>query len=190
MKKLILVAAVAVLAGSFGLAMTASADDVAPPETDDVFEMLPPQEDVADDPATPPQFRRHDWLMAELGITDEQNAKLEQLRTEHWKTRIELQAKLKIAGLELAELMKTKGNDDAVLQKNGEISALRNQSADMMVRHQLDRRAVFTDEQWQKVVKLQRAVGHMKMRRGDHRFDRRHSTGRSFRGRADFGRRF
>ncbi|HUX07484.1 MAG TPA: hypothetical protein VMX35_09245 [Acidobacteriota bacterium] len=189
MKKMILVAAAAVLAGSFGLAMSVSVDDVTPPEPEKALEVLPPQEDTAAEPAPPTRFWRHDWLKTELGLTDEQSAKLEQMRSEHWKAQIELKAKLQVAGIELAELMKTKGNDDAVLQKAAEISALRNQTAEMMVRNQLDRRAVFTDEQWEKVSKLQSAVGYMKMRHGDRRFDGRHGRGMDFHGRSDFGRR-
>jgi len=98
-----------------------------------------------------------DKIKAELGLTETQTAQLETLRSENLKARIELGAKLKIAALELAELMKTQGNDDAVLQKAAEISA---------------------------VSELKRMGNFMKYHRGGHGFSKgRIGKGGSFRGR-------
>ena len=118
-----------------------------------------------DDPAVPsPDFQnwrgrmldRYTAFKEELGLTEEQSEQLENLRSEHMKEMIEQQARLKIAYMELAELMKDKGNDAAVLQKHEELAALRNIAAGSSIKHRLAVRAIFTDEQWQKVGKLWR----------------------------------
>ena len=167
MKKVLMLIGAAVLVASAGLAISASAqDDVA--AADEGFFDMPPGPGEAYQDAPPPDGRPFGFVQRikeELGLTDEQVAKLEALRLEHMKARIEIGAKMKVAGLELATLMKEHGNDQAVLQKSSELTALRNQAAEMAVKHQLERRAVFTAEQWDKVGAM-RPLGGMMQGRG------------------------
>jgi len=185
MRNAMLVIGAASLAAILTLAMTAKAQDEEIAEPTGLTQV--PMPDVAeayDDAPAPPQFRMADKIKAELGLTETQTAQLETLRSENLKARIELGAKLKIAAMELAELMKTQGNDDAVLQKAAEISALRNQMADLTIKHKLAVRNVFTAEQWKKVSELKRMGNFMKYHRGGHGFSKgRIGKGGSFRGR-------
>ena len=181
MKNAILVIGAASLAAILTLAMTAKAQDEDPAEFTQV--PMPDVVEAYDDAPAPPQFRMAEKIKAELGLTETQTAQLETLRSENLKARIELGAKLKIAALELAELMKTQGNDDAVLQKAAEISALRSQMADLTIKHKLAVRNVFTAEQWKKVSELKRMGNFIRNRRGGHGFSKgRVGRGGSFRG--------
>lgn len=146
-----------VIFGALTLGWVASAQDDTPLEPAPVAEGEPFLTDGFQDGPGFPGWR-HEMLEKELGLTQEQSDKLEKLRYEHMKASIDLQADLKKAGLEIAELMKTRGNDAAVLAKVKDISALRAKMAEQMVQHQLARRAVFTDEQWSKISDLRGAM--------------------------------
>ena len=102
---------------------------------------------------------------------DDQIQKLEKIRLEEQKDKIELMSKLKIAQLEMCELMKTRGNDDVVLKKSEELKALRNQMAEIMLRNRLAKRAVYTDEQWEKINQLSKLK---KFRHGGRHFQGLH----------------
>jgi Spy/CpxP family protein refolding chaperone len=196
MKKAVILAAMVVITGALGMIFIASADDTKlPPDPETMVDAPPPfyQDEAAPDPEPP--FSRFEWMKEELGLSQEQLDKLESLRLEQWKGQIELGAKVKIASLELAELLKTRGNDDAVLKKSAELTGLRNQMADLMIKHQLARRAIFTDEQWAKVSTFMRGAGYMRMHDGgrgmrpgmrfrqNDRFDRRYPDSRPHFGR-------
>ena len=188
MKKLLLIGA-AVLVASAGFVMNAAAqDDVAAPG-EDFFNMPPEPEGAYQDVPTPDDrpFGFVQQFKEELGLTAEQEAKLEALRFEHMKARIEIGAKMKVAGIELATLMNKYGNDQAVLQKSSELTALRNQISEMMIKHRLECRAVFTAEQWDKISLIQRLGRGM---RGGHGRGMQPGPGMQQRGFSDDSMRF
>ena len=123
-------------------------------------------------------FCRLSALREELELSDEQIEQLQQLSFSHQRRMVELQAQLRIAGMELAELMRERGNDEAVMAKAMEINGLRTEMMQLGVRHQLDRRAVFTDEQWETIRDLRYQRGFMGRRGGFHR--NRPGPGRGF----------
>lgn len=104
-------------------------------------------------------------LQEELGLTADQISKLESLRLEGQKEMIQIKADLQVKHLELSELMKAQGNDDAVKAKSAEIQSIMNKMAAMRTSHQLSHRAVFTAEQWQKVSSL-KGMMYSRMDRG------------------------
>lgn len=131
-------------------------------------------------------------LKEELGLTDEQIAKLQDIRLQGQKEMIQVQADMRLKRLELAELMRVRGNDAAVKAKSAEIQTLLNEMAVMRTSHRLAHRAVFTDAQWLKVSRL-RGTMQGRMGRGNRSFTRggRYSGrgGRDFmRGGRDFMR--
>lgn len=127
-----------------------------------------------DDPLIAPSPDQEIWppmgrgagIAEELNLTKDQIDKLESLKFEGRKEGIELYSKLKIAQLEMAELMKTQGNDEAVINKSHEIANLQSEAMDMRIRHQLAMRAVFTKEQWDKISTLRNMAGRGRHFRG------------------------
>lgn len=161
MKKVLLVVAVALPLALLAAGWQASAQD------GDDNQMLPPDNDsfqpnMIDDTPLLPQGGKMQEFMEKLGITEEQMAALQEARVEHMKEMIEIGARLRVAQIELRELIGDYGNDQAVLAKNNEINGIRTQIADLRLRHQLAQRALFTAEQWDKVSK---AFSMMKHRR-------------------------
>jgi Spy/CpxP family protein refolding chaperone len=91
-------------------------------------------------------------MRTELKLTEQQREKMAEMRTAHKRSSIDINAEMQKARLDLDELMKTQGNDDAVVAKNSELSALTAKSQEMRLRQQLEMRALFTPEQWKKVA--------------------------------------
>ncbi len=173
---LIFVAGAAIAFGLAGIAFTTLAQDETPepaPPPDDPYQWQWFQRGYPGGP-----FCRLIALREELGLSDEQIEQLEQLSFDHQRRMVELQARLRIAGMELAGLMRERGNDEAAMAKAMEINGLRTEMMGLSVRHQLDRRAVFTDEQWETIRNLGRQRGFMG-RRGDS-FRNRPGPGRGF----------
>ena len=94
------------------------------------------------------------WMTQELGLTADQLTKLQAMRVENQKEMIQIRADLQLKYLELAELMKAQGNDDAVKAKHAEIQAIMTQMSAMRLNHRLGHRSIFTAEQWQKLSTL------------------------------------
>ena len=98
-----------------------------------------------------PKAEPHKDMMEQLGITEEQKTELASLRVEQQKQTIDLSAQLKKAHLELGQLMKGHGNDDAVVAKHAEVTAVTGKLQALKLQQQLATRAIFTPEQWKKV---------------------------------------
>jgi Spy/CpxP family protein refolding chaperone len=174
MKRIVLLSGMAVLAGAIVLTLVAAASD-DDPVNEAVIDQPIPNADF-DGPFQGPQdekswepFCRLEALKEELGLTQEQLDKLESLRVDHEKQMIDLGAKLKVASVEMEQLMMDRGNDDAVRAKSAEITSLMTKIGELRVNHQLARRAVFTGEQWSKIKSMRT-------------FGRRHMMGRGDRG--------
>jgi Spy/CpxP family protein refolding chaperone len=91
----------------------------------------------------------------ELKLTDQQIEQFRSLRIQHEKEIIPLQADLKLAKLELREIMmKDKLDEKAALAKQDRISDIKARIARQKLQHTLDARKVLNDDQvkrWQKM---------------------------------------
>lgn len=189
MKTRLLLYGAVVLVGITALALTVTATDEKTEEDPVVADPLEPV--VLEDPEMdlPQHDRTRSFLCRcildkELGLTEEQEKQLEDLKVAHQKIMLEMGADLKIAQMELGQLMEERGNDDAVKAKSAEITALLTKIREEQINHKLATRAIFTDEQWTKISKLKKYVGRHSKGRGHSRgFDRSHFGGRSFHGR-------
>ena len=87
-----------------------------------------------------------------LNLTEEQKSQLEELKKEYTKEVIKIRADLKIAKIELKDLLSERDADEtAVLARADEISRLQNKLMKSRISHQLKTRKIYTDEQWKKL---------------------------------------
>ncbi|MDH4155779.1 MAG: Spy/CpxP family protein refolding chaperone [candidate division Zixibacteria bacterium] len=91
----------------------------------------------------------------EINLTAEQRGKLEKMMTEFQKTRIDRQAELKKAGVDLGTLMR---KDDAVESEVSaaidKVSGLKAEMQKMKYRHRKQIKAVLTEEQLNKLKQM------------------------------------
>lgn len=176
MKKLLGIIAVTVLAGVVVTGLNAYVDEPVVVE-DSEAEFIPAQADQ-----DRPMMRRggfnRESIAEELNLTDEQKDQLEKMRFEHQKEMIAATSDVKILGLEIKELMKERGNDQAVLAKHAEMQNVISQISEMRIRHKLEMRAVLTDEQWELFDDMR---GFERGFRGQRGFDARGGRGDGFR---------
>jgi Spy/CpxP family protein refolding chaperone len=84
----------------------------------------------------------------ELKLTEEQQEKLQSLRIDFAKETLPLRNEMQIKELELRQLWTADELDEeAILEKSKEVSDLRNQIHEKMIRHRLDAAKVLTKEQ-------------------------------------------
>jgi Spy/CpxP family protein refolding chaperone len=180
MKRKVLLSGMVILAGVVALTLAVSASNDDPVKEATIEQPISPAD--FDEPF-PGLQDEHTWhpgshleaLKEELGLTQEQLDKLESLSVDHQKQMIELGAKLKVAYVEIEQLLLDRGNDDAVKAKSTEITSLMAKVGELRVSHQLARRAVFTDEQWEKIKSMRAFGGRHMMGRGDR--ESRHGFG-------------
>lgn len=92
-------------------------------------------------------------MCEQLNLTEEQQEKMHDLRVAHQKQMVPLQADLKLAHLELEELVRdgdTSKKLDAAIKKVNDLKA---KQFDMQIKHRMEVGSVLTDEQkaiWQK----------------------------------------
>jgi len=93
----------------------------------------------------------------ELGLSNDQIAKIDDLMLQHQKQMIDLKAGAKKAKLELRAMMKeAKVDEKAALARQDEISKLKAQMANAKLKHMLAMRNILTAEQLDKWMKMQR----------------------------------
>ncbi len=84
----------------------------------------------------PKRLPPRDGFMARLNLTDTQKKDVEKLNTEFAKLRVDQQAKIKTAYIELRELTRADSPDKSAIEKQiGEISDLQGQNRVMRVDH-------------------------------------------------------
>jgi Spy/CpxP family protein refolding chaperone len=100
---------------------------------------------------------------AKMGLSDAQTTKMKPIHHEMQKKQVRFQADVKIAELELMEIMEVKNFDlekaNAAIKKITEIKTAQNLE---MVKTMKEVRAILTDEQFNKMKK-------MPMKKGDHK---------------------
>ena len=114
-----------------------------------------------------------DKAPAELNLTKEQLEKLQSLRTDLQKETLPLRNEMQIKELELRQLwMADELDEEAIVAKSKEISALQNQLEENMIRHRLDAAKVLTKEQRAKFALVGRRGRGQRYDRGLLRFGR------------------
>ena len=99
----------------------------------------------------------------ELGLTDQQIDKLEELGYQHQKEMIGKQAAVKEAKLEMKELMRKDNVDEkAAMAKQEKVLQAKADIARAMLKHKLAARKVLTEEQFDKWKKMKRGKGHLR----------------------------
>ena len=86
-----------------------------------------------------------------LGLTADQTEKIDQLALKHRKEMVKLQADLKIARMELQDLIENTASDTDIRKKANELKLLNNKEHDGMIEHMLEVRKVLTPEQQKKL---------------------------------------
>lgn len=93
----------------------------------------------------------------ELGLTDDQIARMDDLMLQHQKDMIGKRAEIKELKLDLMALMrKSKVDEKAAMGLQDKISALKADLAKTQLKHKLAMRNILTAEQLQKWLKMQR----------------------------------
>jgi len=96
-------------------------------------------------------------LAEELSLTDQQKGQMESMAFQHQKQMIPLRADLKLAKLELREIMATARVDEkAAISKNEKISSIKAEISKMKLLHKLEMRKILTEEQQAKLKDLKR----------------------------------
>ena len=118
----------------------------------------------------------------DLGMSDEQKAKIRALRQAFRKERVRAQAELRIQRMELADLMRAENPDRAAIaRKLKENSEARNTQMLAMFDHRQEVRSLLTPEQQAKMKEMRKGRrGHRRMGRQGRRG---RDGGRGFRGR-------
>ncbi len=100
-----------------------------------------------------------------LGLTEDQAAKIQALRVDFMKARIQHQAAVKVARLELAELMGANTVDEKAVQlKVKQLGDLQATGLKARVDHQLAVQKILTPEQRAKFKELRQRRGFMRAR--------------------------
>lgn len=97
--------------------------------------------------------------MAEkLNLNAEQNEQMHQLRVKHQKTIIPITADLKLARLELEELIRSDGSSKKIDAAIGKINDLKGKFLKIRIKHRIAMRNILTDDQ-KAMIKYHKA-GH------------------------------
>jgi len=92
--------------------------------------------------------RMENQVPEELKLTKEQQEKLQSLRIDFAKETLPLSNEIQIKELEMRQLwLADELDEEAILAKSKEVSDLRNQMQEKMIRHRLDAAKVLTKEQ-------------------------------------------
>jgi len=97
--------------------------------------------------------------LEELGLSDAQKSQIHQALLDTRKKNIDVEAKLKLAGIELHELMRAEAPDQAKINvKIGEVSRLRETLMRNRIETRLAVQKILTPEQRQKMQELRPAM--------------------------------
>jgi Spy/CpxP family protein refolding chaperone len=119
---------------------------------------------VSQESMSKPLHKRHrmpfselELFSDELGLTEEQQTKIKEQRFQTDKEAIELRSKIKIAELELRELLHSEDPDEGQIKnKIEEIGSLKTQLRFTLVKSQLEIRNTLTPEQLEKLKLLKK----------------------------------
>jgi Spy/CpxP family protein refolding chaperone len=109
------------------------------------------------------QWWENPVAVKELGLSEQQTQKIDDLSLNHRKNAIKLQADLKIAELEMRSLMGGDPSDSDVRKKAKAVSQLREKLHETRIEHMLALRKVLTPEQQKKLKDMKPGMGQRRM---------------------------
>jgi len=110
------------------------------------------------------QWWENPMAVKEMGLSDDQVKKIDDLSLKHRKETIKAQADLQVAQMELQDLMENQAPDGDIRKKSKEVFQLRERMHDAKIEHMLAIRKLLTPEQQKKLKDLRSAMrGHMGM---------------------------
>ncbi|MBL7067103.1 MAG: Spy/CpxP family protein refolding chaperone [Candidatus Marinimicrobia bacterium] len=99
---------------------------------------------------------KHMEMAEKLNLNDEQKEQMHQLRVKHQKAIIPITADLKLARLELEELISSDGSSKKIDAAIGKINDLKGKFLELRVKHRIAMRNILTDDQ-KAMIKYQKA---------------------------------
>lgn len=103
------------------------------------------------------QWWENDAIAKEIGLTEDQEKKIDAMATAHRKEMIRAEADLKIARMELNDLFDNMENETAIRKKAQEVSKLQEKIYNTRIEHRLAMHKVLTAEQQKKIKTLRPA---------------------------------
>jgi len=103
------------------------------------------------------QWWENDAIAKEIGLTEDQEKKIDVMATAHRKEMIRAEADLKIAKMELNDLFDNMENETAIRKKSQEVSKLQEKIYNARTEHRLAMHKVLTAEQQKKIKTLRPA---------------------------------
>lgn len=97
------------------------------------------------------QWWENDQIAKEVNLTDDQEKKIDALATAHRKEMIKAEADLKIAKMELNDLLDNMENETAIRKKAQEVSKLQEKIYTSRIDHRLAMNKILTAEQQKKL---------------------------------------
>jgi Spy/CpxP family protein refolding chaperone len=107
------------------------------------------------------QWWENPVIAKEIGLTEAQAKKIDDMATAQRKETIKMNADLKIAKIELQDLFDEAGNEGAIRKKAAEVSKLQEKIYNARIEHRLAMNKVLTAEQQKKMKSLK----HMKTKK-------------------------
>jgi Spy/CpxP family protein refolding chaperone len=105
-------------------------------------------------------------MFDKLNLTDQQQEQLQNLMFQHQKEMITKKANLKIAELELREIMmKSQVDENAALKQNDKVSSLEAEISKLTLQHQFAMRKILTADQLKEWMKTCGKMGPMSCRK-------------------------
>ena len=125
----------------------------------------------------------HRKMMAELNLTDAQKNKLQSLRSAHQKQMVHLQSAVKIAQIELRDVLRQDSpKKDEVKARIAAANIAQNKMREARIMNRLESKGVFTVEQLKKMEALRSQRDHERGMREGRRPQQRQFRGRRFHG--------
>jgi Spy/CpxP family protein refolding chaperone len=106
------------------------------------------------------QWWENPMAVKELGLTDDQAQKIDDLSLKHRKENIKAQADMKVAQIELQDLIENQASDSDIRKKSKEVFQLRERMHDAKIEHMLAIRKLLTPEQQKKLKGLKTMMRH------------------------------
>jgi len=100
------------------------------------------------------QWWENPMVVKELGLSEAQSKQIDDLSLKHRKDIVKLEADIKIAEMDLWNLIGDNGSEADIRKKAKELSQLREKIQEMRIDHMLSLRKILTSEQQKKLKEL------------------------------------
>ena len=109
------------------------------------------------------QWWENPGIVKELGLTDDQANKIDDLTLKHRTAMIKMEADLKIAHLEMQDMAESDAGDSDIKNKSKAIGSLRQKIEDARLEHMLGIRKLLSAEQQKKLKSLRPMMRKQRM---------------------------